>query len=110
MRLHDSILSGQDFNRLRKCTSAGQIFVRYRVNVNRVGYLHRRVSVSCLKLCNTSYNAMIVVFVGTALCKYEQKGENNESLNRRVVSLPVYKNVVHVYGKQSRNDIRLIEC
>ena len=36
------------FNLLRKCTSAGQIFVRYRVNANRDEYLYGSVSDSCL--------------------------------------------------------------
>ena len=81
MRLRCITLSGtvfdhqsvQVFNLLRNCKSSGQIFVRYRVNANQDGYLHGSVSVSCLKLCNTSFKAMIAVFVSTALCKYKRK-------------------------------------
>ena len=53
--LHDTrLFFFKNFNLLRKCTSAGQIFSRYRVNSNRNEYLHGSVSDSCLKLCNTT--------------------------------------------------------
>ena len=57
--LHVTTLSGrvldhqsvQVFNLLRKCTSAGQKFVRFRVHSNWDEYLHGSVSDSCFKLC-----------------------------------------------------------
>ena len=58
MRSHGTTLSGQVFDHLsvqvynlpRKRTSAGQIFVLYRVNANRNKYLYGFVPVFCLKL------------------------------------------------------------
>ena len=38
---------------------------------------------------------MMAVFLSKALCKYKQKGENNEFLNRRAVSSSVHKKLVH---------------
>ena len=71
MRLHGTTLSGQVFEHLsvqvfnlpRKRTSAGQIFVRYRVNANRNKYLYEFVLVSCLKatLANMSFKAIYML-------------------------------------------------
>ena len=90
LRLHGTTLSGhvfdhqfvQVFNLLRKCTSAGQIFVRYLVNAIRDEYLHGSISESCLKLSNASFKAMIAIFMSTALCKYKRKREIMNPLNR----------------------------
>ena len=78
LRLHSTTLSAQVwdrkslhvFNLLRKCTSTGQILVMYRGNVTRDEYLRGSICFRFLfkAVRNTSFKAMRVIFVGTAMC------------------------------------------